>query len=101
MDNQYISPTTATDEQKAQAKELADYVIDHFKSNFTLFKVVGGYYYCFVGKEGEGFHIILDSLNYKVVPLLYKGPIPDMDKYFEKEVSKLLDEPTDNRQSCD
>ena len=101
MGNQYISPTTATDAQKVQATELADYVIDHFKPNFTLFKVVGGYYYCFAGKEEEGFHIILDSLNYKVVPLLYKGPIQDMDAYFEKEVSNLLDEPADNRQSCD
>lgn len=101
MGNQHISPQTATDEQRIQAKELADYVIDHFKPNFTLFKVLDGYYYCFAGKEEEGFHIILDSLNYKIVPLLYKEPIQDMDKYFEKEVSKLLDEPTDNRQPCD
>ena len=101
MDNQHISPQTATDEQRAQAKELADYVIDHLNPNFILFKVVDGYYYCFVGKEEEGFHIILDSLNYKIIPLLYKEPIQDMGKYFEKEVNKLLDEPADNRQSCD
>lgn len=88
---------TATLEEKKQAKEIANYIIEHFKSHFNLYKIIKEYYYCFIGDDEEKFDIILDSLNYKLIPLIRKDRIKNIDEYFEKEVNNITNESIDNR----
>lgn len=92
-----ISIETATDEEKKQAKEMGEYIVNKLRQSFTLYKVVKEYYYCFVDNKREEFDMILDSLNYRMFPLMRKGNIENLDLYFEEEVTKIINGSTTNR----
>lgn len=92
-----ITLSTATLEERNQAKEIANYIIDHLKPHFTLCKIIDDYYYCFNGDKDENFDIILDSLNYRLLPVLRENEIKDINTYFEDKVRNIINESVNNR----
>lgn len=92
-----ITLSTATSEEKKQAKEIANYISDHLKPHFILCKIIDDYYYCFSGDKDEDFDIVLDSLNYRIIPIMRENEIEDINAYFEDKVRKIIDESANNR----